>query len=118
LSRRNEQARKTADQEKANLQVGFFLLIFLIPSADGLSLQRDLNEANGTLSLLQQHHTPSPDANAVAQASEITRLRAQIDELGKAVSNLNLEKDTAIVAKKQLEDSVRSCFFSISSFLR
>ncbi|BGP15096.1 hypothetical protein JCM10213v2_003051 [Rhodosporidiobolus nylandii] len=70
---------------------------------------RELDEASNTLSLLhQQQHSPSPDADVVAQAQEVVRLRAQIDEFKHTISQLTLDKASATAAREHAEEAVRS----------
>ncbi|BGP20336.1 hypothetical protein JCM10213v2_008482 [Rhodosporidiobolus nylandii] len=70
---------------------------------------RELNEASNTLALLhQQQHSFSLDADVAAQAQDVVRFRAQIDEFKQTVSQLTLDKASATAAREHAEEAVRS----------
>ncbi|GAA6014922.1 hypothetical protein JCM10207_002227 [Rhodosporidiobolus poonsookiae] len=71
-------------------------------------LQNELDEARATLSVLQQPHSPSPDAAAIAQAQELARRAHRIEELSADMTRLTAEKDAAAAAKTELEKSLHT----------
>ncbi|GAA5988034.1 hypothetical protein JCM11641_002138 [Rhodosporidiobolus odoratus] len=75
-----------------------------------LRMQRELADANSFLAHLreQQQRSPTPSAEAVAQAEEVVRLRAEAVDLKGRLENMHRRRDEAHSARTEAEETIRS----------